>query len=247
MSRAGVFIIGVLFLMSICDVLRTVSAEEHAHDEDHAHAKDDFETEFGDENTDNSFSQGTEEEHIEVREQSSFVKPTAVHHAKDLPTLRVFYCVSCGYKQAFDQFTTFAKEKYPNMPVEGANFAPVLWKAYVAQAVSFIKMALLVIVLTGSNPLERLGLGYPGILQHAHGNKMSSCMLLFMLGNLVEQSLISTGAFEIYLGNEQIWSKIESGRVPSPQEFMQLIDAQLAVLGKAPVNTESFGEFQQTV
>ncbi|CAL2049662.1 unnamed protein product [Caenorhabditis brenneri] len=246
MSRFGVFIIGVFFIMSICDVMRIVSAEEH-HDEEHAHAKDDFEAEFGDETSDNTYSQGTEEDHIEVREQSSFVKPTAVHHAKDLPTLRVFYCVSCGYKQAFDQFTTFAKEKYPNMPVEGANFAPVLWKAYVAQAVSFLKMALLVIVLTGSNPLERLGFGYPAILQHAHGNKMSSCMLLFMLGNLVEQSLISTGAFEVYLGNEQIWSKIESGRVPSPQEFMQLIDAQLAVLGKAPVNTESFGEFQQSV
>ncbi|EFO89893.1 hypothetical protein CRE_07512 [Caenorhabditis remanei] len=244
MSRFGVFIIGVLFVMSICDVLKS---EEHPHNEDHAHEKDDFEAEFGDEDAGNSFSQGTEEDHIEVREQSSFVKPTAVHHAKDLPTLRVFYCVSCGYKQAFDQFTTFAKEKYPNMEVEGANFAPVLWKAYAAQAVSFIKLALLVIVLTGSNPFERLGYGYPGFLQHAHGNKMSSCMLLFMLGNLVEQSLISTGAFEVYLGNEQIWSKIESGRVPSPQEFMQLIDAQLAVLGKAPVNSESFGEFQQTI
>ncbi|MQI27703.1 hypothetical protein EI009_25725, partial [Escherichia coli] len=101
--------------MSVCDVLRTVSAEEHSHDENHVHEKDDFEAEFGDETDSQSFSQGTEEDHIEVREQSSFVKPTAVHHAKDLPTLRIFYCVSCGYKQAFDQFTTFAKEKYPNM------------------------------------------------------------------------------------------------------------------------------------
>ncbi|ULT80844.1 hypothetical protein L5515_016897 [Caenorhabditis briggsae] len=243
MSRFGVFIIGVMFLMSIFDVMRT----DERVDVGTQYDKDDFEAEFGDENTENLYSKGTEEDHIEVREQSSFVKPTAVHHAKDLPTLRVFYCVSCGYKQAFDQFTTFAKEKYPNMPVEGANYAPVLWKAYVAQAVSVIKLGLLVIILTGINPLERLGFGYPGPLRHAHENKMSSCMLVFMLGNLAEQSLISTGAFEVYLGNEQIWSKIESGRVPSPQEFMQLIDAQLAVLGKAPVNTESFGEFQKTV
>ncbi|CAO4383911.1 unnamed protein product [Caenorhabditis nigoni] len=232
--------------MSIFDVMKTVSADERV-DVGTQYDKDDFEAEFGDENTDSMYSKGTEEDHIEVREQSSFVKPTAVHHAKDLPTLRVFYCVSCGYKQAFDQFTTFAKEKYPNMPVEGANFAPVLWKAYVAQAVSVFKLLLLATILTGSNPLAWIGLGYPGLLRHAHENKMSSCMLVFMLGNLAEQSLISTGAFEVYLGNEQIWSKIESGRVPSPQEFMQLIDAQLAVLGKAPVNTESFGEFQQTV
>lgn len=51
--------------------------------------------------------------------------------------------------------------------------------------------------------------------------------------------LMSTGAFEIYLGNEQIWSKLESGRVPSPAELIQAIDSHLAI-GGAKVG-ENFG------
>lgn len=51
-------------------------------------------------------------------------------------------------------------------------------------------------------------------------------LLYFILG-----SLMSTGAFEIYLGDEQIWSKLESGRVPSPSELVQIIDQQMELQG----------------
>lgn len=65
--------------------------------------------------------------------------------------------------------------------------------------------------------------------------------MIFLLSNMVETSLISTGAFEIYLGDEQIWSKIDSGRVPSPGELLQMVDQQLAILGKIP-STTGFNE-----
>ena len=44
-----------------------------------------------------------------------------------------FFSVSCGYKQAFDQFSSFVKSKYPNMEIEGGNYPPASWKAYAAQ------------------------------------------------------------------------------------------------------------------
>lgn len=42
---------------------------------------------------------------------------------------------------------------------------------------------------------------------------------------------MSTGAFEIYLGDEQIWSKLESGRVPTPTELVQIIDQHMELRG----------------
>lgn len=63
------------------------------------------------------------------------------------------------------------------------------------------------------------------------GNKLSACLMLFMFSNSIESMLMSTGAFEIYIGEEQIWSKIESGRVPSPTELIQAIDSHLAIHG----------------
>ncbi|CAD6187430.1 unnamed protein product [Caenorhabditis auriculariae] len=232
-NRTGYIILAVLFALSIED-----PHNEDAHD-------DDFRKEFGDEeiHDDDStrFSEGTSDDHIEVREQSAFVRPKSLG-AADLPPLRFLYCVSCGYKQAFDQFSSFVKEKYPDMQIEGANYPPAGYKAYLAQALNIVKMAMFAVILTGSNPFATFGFGYPAFLQYLHGNKFSMCMFVFMLGNLVEGSLMSTGAFEIYLGNEQIWSKLDSGRVPSAPELIQLIDAQLGLIGKGK-GEESFGDF----
>lgn len=51
---------------------------------------------------------------------------------------------------------------------------------------------------------------------------------------------MSTGAFEIYIGDEQIWSKLESGRPPSPGELIQSIDSYFAIKGKT-LTESSFG------
>lgn len=47
--------------------------------------------------------------------------------------------------------------------------------------------------------------------------------------------LQSTGAFEIYIENERIWSKLESGRVPSPPELFQAIDSHISIRGNGRV------------
>ncbi|GMR31869.1 hypothetical protein PMAYCL1PPCAC_02064, partial [Pristionchus mayeri] len=209
---------------------------EDIHDED-------FASEFGDDKTEegDAFSVGTEENHIEVRDQPLFTGVGST--ATDLPPLRFLFCVSCGYRNAFDQFSQFVREKYPHMQIEGANYPPVAWKTYVAQAINLLKMAGLISVVTGSNPLAVLGFGTPALLTWAHGNKLSACMMLFLLSNMVESSLMSTGAFEIFLGENQLWSKLESGRVPAPGELLQMIDSQLELAGKIPAKGVASGQF----
>ncbi|WP_395239392.1 Rdx family protein [Salmonella sp. s54412] len=43
----------------------------------------------------------------------------------------------------------------------------------------------------------------------------------------MEGQLISTGAFEVALNEMPVWSKLESGRLPSPQELFEIINQQL--------------------
>ena len=64
-----------------------------------------------------------------------------------------------------------------------------------------------------------------------------------MLSNSVEGMLTATGAFEIYIGDEIIWSKLESGRVPSPAELFQAIDSHLAITGRGGLSgvADGFG------
>ncbi|CAJ0956331.1 unnamed protein product, partial [Mesorhabditis belari] len=236
MTKVGWMLVLALFALSLKDVF----TREHSED---AHDEEDFKKEFGDEDADKGFSEGTEDEHIEVREQSHFGKPQQpVITTKDLPPIRFDFCVSCGYRQAFDQYSQFIHEKYPNMQVEGQNYPTAPWKSYLAQFLGIFKLALIASVISGSNPFERLGFGYPTILQWAHNNKLSSCMMAFLLSNMVESSLLSSGAFEVYLGKELLWSKLESGRVPAPAELMQMIDSQLELQGLIPSSTGSFSQ-----
>jgi selT/selW/selH-like putative selenoprotein len=81
------------------------------------------------------------------------------------------------------------------------------------------------------NPFTSLGMNTPGIYNWMLSNKLSACLMLFMFSNSIESMMLSTGAFEIYIGEDQIWSKLESGRVPSPAELMQAIDSHLAIQG----------------
>lgn len=46
---------------------------------------------------------------------------------------------------------------------------------------------------------------------------------------------MSSGAFEISLNDIPIWSKLETGRIPSPQELFEIIDNQIkAFTGTLP-------------
>lgn len=48
--------------------------------------------------------------------------------------------------------------------------------------------------------------------------------MLFFLTNIFEGQLISSGAFEIFLNDVPVWSKLETGRIPQPAELFQIID-----------------------
>lgn len=39
--------------------------------------------------------------------------------------------------------------------------------------------------------------------------------------------LVSSGAFEISFNDIPVWSKLETGRIPSPQELFSIIDSHM--------------------
>ncbi len=71
---------------------------------------------------------------------------------------------------------------------------------------------------------------------------MTAFLLIFLVGSQLENYLLSTGAFEVYLNGEcehvvglcqccvcctaeqQVWSKLSSGRLPSLGEMKGMID-----------------------
>jgi len=92
-----------------------------------------------------------------------------------------------------------------------------------------MKMVVILAVLVSFNPFASVGQVTPPWWTWMMENKLYACMMTFFLCNAVETQLISTGAFEILLDDMPVWSKIEAGRIPQPNELFQIIDNQMGM------------------
>jgi len=48
---------------------------------------------------------------------------------------------------------------------------------------------------------------------------MMTIIIVMFVGNAVYGSLMSTGAFEVYVDNNLVWSKIQTGAMPAPGDL----------------------------
>jgi len=221
----------VLILLAIISVFEVFSDNQHTNTKDHSEEEHDAFREFDD--PAEKYTEAAQDEQLEIRAPTgsdnapgkTFIPPM------DMPPIKFAYCVSCGYRNAFEQFSTVIHEKYPTVNIEGSNYSPGSFKSIIAQVFGFGKIALIIMIVMERNPFTYFGMNTPAIYNWMITNKLSACLMLFMFSNSIESMLLSTGAFEIYIGEEQIWSKLESGRVPSPAELMQAIDSHLEIKG----------------
>ncbi|VDK69240.1 unnamed protein product [Litomosoides sigmodontis] len=227
-NRFGIVILGIALLLSLRDI--------YGHSKEEYDDDDTFKKEFDNEKNGEKLE---DSDHIRVRQGSThFTAPS--HTTRKLPSMKFLFCISCGYRQAFEEFSRYIHEKYPSMKINGANHSPKAWKNALAQIIGLGKIVLIALIVMGQDPFASLGQPTPRIFSWAISNKISSCMMLFLLSNTIESSLMSTGAFEIYLGDEQIWSKLESGRMPSPLELVQIVDQQMELQGVKVSDTFAF-------
>jgi len=95
---------------------------------------------------------------------------------------------------------------------------------HLASLIGIAKWCLIAMVLANFNPFPALGMNTPNIFIWMTQNKIYACMMVFFLSNTIEGQLISTGAFEIIFNDVPVWSKIQTGRIPSPPELFQIIE-----------------------
>jgi len=147
------------------------------------------------------------------------------------PTIKFLFCYSWGYRNAFEQMAQAIRDRYPGLQVEGGNFPPPPLRQMVAQTLSALKFIFIIILISGQNPFVHLNLATPDAVTWAMENKVYACMMIFFLSNMIETQLISTGAFEIDFNGINLWSKIQTGRIPSGPELFQMIESNMEMAG----------------
>ncbi|KAL3281726.1 hypothetical protein HHI36_004930 [Cryptolaemus montrouzieri] len=152
------------------------------------------------------------------------------------PTLKFFYCYSCGYKNMYEQYVQILQQKYPFIILEGSNYEPSGISMFLSRFIGLVKMFLILCILAGVNIFEYINQPRPSWWIWCTENKIYAGMMLFFLSNIIEVQLIQSGAFEILLNDVPVWSKLETGRIPQPPELFQIIDNHMQFDSKIEFN-----------
>ncbi|XP_033227790.1 thioredoxin reductase-like selenoprotein T homolog CG3887 [Belonocnema kinseyi] len=156
--------------------------------------------------------------------------PLTKFGSKTGPTLKFFYCYSCGYRKVFEEYVGILRQKYPELQIYGENYNPPGYSILMAKFLGIAKILIIVLILSGVNIFQWIGQPAPFVWQWCIDNRLYACILLFFMSNAVEGQMISSGAFEIHFNDVPVWSKLETGRIPQPQELFQIIDNHMQMM-----------------
>lgn len=157
-----------------------------------------------------------------------------------IPTIKVQYCQSCGYFQAFQEISKMLKHNYPEIKVEGEVHKPNFIRSAIINLLFIAKIGVLAMIYMNFNPFTYFNLPTPGIWTYLMQSKISSSLMVLFLCNTIEGNLGSTGAFEIFYNDIPVWSKIQTGRMPSAPELLSIIQSQYSF-----VRNSARGEFRE--
>lgn len=139
------------------------------------------------------------------------------------PTVRIEYCHSCGYRQAFEELSRILTTAFPDLTVEGALHQPGWLKSQIVNLVFLTKAAVLLMIFIGYNPFPHLRMETPSFWTYLTQNRLTSVLMILFVANSIESNMMSTGAFEIYYNDMPVWSKLQTGKVPAPPELIQIV------------------------
>lgn len=159
------------------------------------------------------------------------------------PSIRIEYCQSCGYRQAFEDISKMLLTQYgETLRVEGDLHKPGGLTSFLGNFLYFAKFAIIAMIYKDINPFTYFQLETPSIWTYMQSNKVSASLFCLFLGNTLEGGLTNTGAFEIYFNDIPVWSKIETGRMPSAPELLQAVERQMQLSYGTAFNKRRLGE-----
>ena len=114
------------------------------------------------------------------------------------------------------------------MTVFGEVQQPTTSMALIVQLLSIVFLACILLMLTGDFLLDRIGVWGERIrefkVQYPFG-----LLLIGFIANQIAASISTTGAFEIYVGEELVWSKLETGQLPTRDILLDSVRRLLPV------------------
>lgn len=106
--------------------------------------------------------------------------------------------------------------------ITGALHPPSTNAQIIAQITSFAWIGGLALAFGGAQIFKMLGMNEPELYRKVKENQTMFLLSLFIL-NSVGNSGLSTGAFEIFVDDKLVFSKLATGRTPGPEDIESIM------------------------
>jgi len=108
--------------------------------------------------------------------------------------------------------------------VSGSEYPPPPNKVLLAKIVSYIQWGIMIVMLAGDWIFPKLGIVPPPIYYRMKEKQFIVIMACMFLGGQISNGLTSTGAFEVFVDNKLVFSKLQMDRMPSPGEIERFLN-----------------------
>ncbi|KAI6686940.1 hypothetical protein NL676_032853 [Syzygium grande] len=160
---------------------------------------------------------------------SEVQKPSAVGGIGLGSTVVINFCSSCSYRGTAVTMKKMLETQFPGIDVVLANYPPALPKRILGKLVPVAQIGVFAIIMAGEHIFPMVGIAVPPPWYYSlRANRFGTIASTWLLGNVFQSFLQSSGAFEIYCNDEPVFSKLKEGRFPGEIELKDLIGRRLA-------------------
>lgn len=110
----------------------------------------------------------------------------------------------------------------PDVIVTGSEYPASSEKQMMAFIFGIFQFGFIALIFMGEHIFNILGIPLDG-LKKMQENKWMWVIGALFLGNNIKSALLQTGAFEVYVDNTLVFSKLQTGRIFEPQELQSIL------------------------
>ncbi|GLT89413.1 hypothetical protein SLE2022_073940 [Rubroshorea leprosula] len=142
--------------------------------------------------------------------------------------VNINFCMSCSYRGTAVTMKNMLEAAFPGISVDLANYPATFPKRLLSKVVPFLQVGLMGIIMAGERIFPKLGImPLPAWYLSLRSNRFGSIASIWLLGNILQGFLQSSGAFEVYCNGELVFSKLMERRFPSEIELRDLVNKKL--------------------
>ncbi|XP_074366758.1 selT-like protein [Apium graveolens] len=143
-------------------------------------------------------------------------------------TVNIEFCSSCSYKGNAVTMKNMLESSFPGIDVVLANYPPPLPKRLLSKMVPAVQFGMIGLVMGGEQIFPRLGFAAPPQWYYSlRANRFGTISSTWLLGNFLQSFLQNTGAFEVSINGEQVFSKLREHRFPGEIELKDFVSKKI--------------------